>query len=201
MIKLKLRIITLFGLMTFLISCNSSTNNTAIDHKTENSISTSQIENTVSDSKDSDDSTSDLQVQIDSRALNFIKSLKNGEKLSSFFTKNLMLIYHEDNRCEGSTDGQVDSLINTQIDSLIKLNVKNDGDGWACDKKEPTSYEMDFDLKKKIAEWDRFEILKDENQEENIVYIVGAGEFDYLKLYYNDNNLIVKLEYRSEDPG
>ncbi|EMS33664.1 hypothetical protein C943_04543 [Mariniradius saccharolyticus AK6] len=81
------------------------------------------------------------------------------------------------------------------------MQVKNDGNGWACEKREPKTYDLDFDLRKKINGWDRFEITNHENQEENIVYVVGAGESDYLKLYYNDKNLIVKLEYRSEDPG
>jgi len=201
MIKLKLRIFIFLGLMTFLISCKSSTNNTAIDNKTEDSVNKSQIKNTVADSKISDDSTSDIQAQIDSRAFEFVKNLKNGEKLNSFFVENWILIYHEDNRCDGSTDGQIDNLISTQIDSIIKLQVENDGDGWACDKKEPKTYDLDFDLIKKIAEWDRIEIQNYENQAMNIIYVLGAGESDYLKLHYDDNNLIVKLEYRSEDPG
>jgi hypothetical protein len=53
----------------------------------------------------------------------------------------------------------------------------------------------------RITNWDRFEIANYENQEKNIVYVLGAGESDYLKLHYNESGLIVKLEYRSEDPG
>lgn len=121
--------------------------------------------------------------------------------MNSFFNDSWLFIYHEDNRCDGSTDGQLDNLKSSLIDSTITLEVKNDGNGWACDKKEPTSFDLEFNLMKKVAEWDRFEIPNYENQEENVVLIFGAGESDYLKLHYDDNNLIVKLEYRSEDPG
>lgn len=197
MIKLKLTTFAFGVLMVFLISCNSST----IDHKSKDSIRKSKIENAVTDSVNSDDSTLGLQTQIDSSALAFVESLKNGDKLSPFFAENLIFIYHEDNRCDGSTDGQIGNLLNTQIDSVIKLPVKNDGDAWACDKKEPTTFEIDFDLKKKVTNWDRFEIPDYGNQEEKVVYVLGAGESDYLKLHYNDNRLIIKLEYRSEDPG
>ena len=79
--------------------------------------------------------------------------------MSLFFNDSWIFIYHEDNRCDGSTDGQIDNLKSTQIDSIIRLQVKNDGDGWACDKKGPKTFDLDFDLNKKIADWDRFEIL------------------------------------------
>lgn len=156
------------------------------------------IENETTDSRILDDLTSDSQVQIDVRAADFIKNLKNGEELSSLFVENWKLIYHEDNRCAGSTDGQIDQLTSLQIDSNINLYVKNDGDGWACDKKDPKTYSMDFDLKKKMADWDRIEIR---NQEKNTVYVVGKGESDWLVLHYSPMGLIVEVEYRSEDPG
>lgn len=143
----------------------------------------------------------EIKTQTNSKALGFLANLKTGEKLSSFFNDNWILIYHKDNRCDGSTDGQINNLKSIQIDSIIKLQVKNDGEGWACDKKEPKTFDLNFDLKKKITDWDRFEIPNYENQEENIVFVVGAGESDYLKLHYDDNDLIIKLEYRSEDPG
>jgi hypothetical protein len=77
----------------------------------------------------------------------------------------------------------------------------NDGDGWLCDKKEPKEFYLDFSLKERVKDWDRIEIPNYEVQEKNIVYIIGWGESDYIKLYYNDINLIVKMEYRREDPG
>ncbi|WP_020529301.1 hypothetical protein [Flexithrix dorotheae] len=141
------------------------------------------------------------EAQVDSKASGFVKNLQAGKKLSSFFNDGWLFVYHEDHRCDGSTDGQLDNLAKGVIDSIITLEVKNDGDGWECDQEDPKTYHLDFDIKKKIATWDRFEIPNYENQEENIVYVVGAGESDYLKLHYNDNELIIKLEYRSEDPG
>ncbi len=201
MIKSKLTIITLLGFMIILISCTGSTNSNVNDNKKTIDKDKEQIDNTVIDSKTKNEPATEIKTQTNSKASEFLANLKTGEKLSSFFNDNWIFIYHEDNRCDGSTDGQIDNLKSTQIDSIIKLQVKNDGDGWACDKKEPKTFDLDFDLQKKITDWDRFEMPNYENQEENIVYVVGAGESDYLKLHYDDNDLIIKLEYRSEDPG
>lgn len=198
-INRKLTLITFLGLMIFLISCNSSRNSNVSDNNSTIENDKEQVDKTVIDSNTKKEPAIEIKTQTDLKASEFITNLKNGEKLSSFFNEHWIFMYHEDNRCDGSTDGQIDYLKNIQIDSIIKVQVKNDGDGWACDKKEPKTFDLDFDLKKKIADWDRFEIDNDEN--ENIVYIVGRGVSDYLKLHYNNNNLIIKLEYRSEDPG
>lgn len=136
-----------------------------------------------------------------SKVLHFINQLEKRENLSSFFSKNWTLIYYTDNRCDGITNGQAHHLKSKQIDSTISFSVTNDGDGWACEKKEPSSYNFDFNLQKKIAHWDRFEVLPNEDPESTIWYVLGAGESDYLKVYYNNKNLISTLEYRSEDPG
>lgn len=201
MIKSKLTIISLFSFVTILISCNSSTNSKMTENKTTIVDTEEQIDKADIDTKTTNESTTTVQIPVDSKASGFVENLKAGEKLSLFFNDSWIFIYHEDNRCDGSTDGQIDNLKSTQIDSIIRLHVKNDGNGWACDKKEPKTFDLDFDLKKKITDWDRFEIPNYENQEENIVYVVGAGESDYLKIHYSDNDLIIKLEYRSEDPG
>ena len=139
--------------------------------------------------------------QIESRTDLFISKLKNGKPLASLFANNWTLIYHEDNRFSGSTDGQLETLKTTQVDSVISLKVKNDGDGWASEKTSPKTFNFDFDLKKQIENWDRFEIANYENVEKDTVYILGAGESDYIQLFYNDKDLIVKMKYSSEDPG
>ena len=194
-------ILTLLSSLTILISCNSSTNSNVTKNNSINENDKKQIEKVEIDLEIKNGSNSEVKKQIDLRGSDFVKGLKNGENLSSFFNANWIFIYHEDNRCDGSTDGQIDNLKSIQVDTIIRLQVKNDGDGWACDKKASKTYDLDFDLKKKIANWDRFEMPHYDNQEENIVYIVGAGESDYLILHYDNNDLIIKLEYRSEDPG
>jgi hypothetical protein len=65
----------------------------------------------------------------------FIYKLSNTENLGDLFADDWTLIYHEDNRCDGSTDGVVENLSSHQIDLGIKIKVKNDGEGWACEKK------------------------------------------------------------------
>ena len=201
MIKSKLTIITLLSFVTILISCTGSTKSNVNNNESIIEKNKEQIDKTVINSKTKNEPATEIKTQTDSKAAGFLVNLKTGEKLSSFLNDNWIFIYHEDNRCDGSTDGQIDKLRSTQIDSIIKLQVKNDGDGWACDKKEPKTFDLDFDLKKKITDWDRFEIPNYENQEENFVYLVGGGESDYIKLHYDNNDLIIKLEYRSEDPG
>jgi hypothetical protein len=195
--KIKLIILIIISLL-YSCSGNNSTNN-KLEEKLVDEIHINEAEvkevNTVS----TDSSSINQHPRFELNPLEFVNKLKGGEKLSSFFENNWTLIYHEDNRCDGSTDGQKDNLLSTQIDTTIKLQVTNDGDGWACDKKEPESFNLDFNLNKLITLWDRFEITN--NKEENTIYIMGAGESDYLKLHYNNSNLIVKLEYRSEDPG
>lgn len=199
MIKYKLIVITLISFLTVLISCNISTDSnvneekSTIDNYNKHVGKTEVLQSRKTPPKQSG--------QGGLKGSTFLQNLKSGEKLSSFFNDNWIFIYHEDNRCDGSTDGQIDNLKSSQIDSTIKLQVLNDGEGWACDKKEPKTYNLDFDLMKKIKEWDRLEIPKANHQEKNIVYIIGAGESDFLILHYDDDNLIIKLEFRSEDPG
>jgi hypothetical protein len=136
---------------------------------------------------------------------NFLEHLKNGKELYSFFSDHWTLIYHEDNRSDGSTDGERVDLPKTEIDKTIEINLKNDGNGWANDdKRDPKEYVLNFNLKELIANWDMLEISDSEieREKEGVIYIIGdyAGA-KYLVLHYGNDNLIVKMEYRSEDPG
>lgn len=191
--------ILLFGIITCIISCDSTANK--INSQNVPSTYTNQI--TENDSKVDTVEQSILvpHKNIELLTKEFIQMLKSGKNVSSFFSENWVLNYHEDNRCTGSTDGKTESLASSQIDKVISMNVKNDGDGWACDKQSPKKYVFAFDLKKQVAKWDRFEIPGYEKKEKNVVYIVGAGESDLIKLHFNDSKMINKLEYRSEDPG
>jgi hypothetical protein len=131
----------------------------------------------------------------------FVKHLTNEENLQLLFNDKWTFIYHVDDRRDGSTDGQISNLPPFKIDEIIRIKVMNDGNGWLCDKKEPKEFYLDFNLKERVKDWDRIEIPNYEIQEKNVVYVNGWGESDYIKLYYDDNNLIVKMEYRREDPG
>lgn len=201
MIKNKYTIITLFSFLAIFILFDNSMNNNIFRDKTKVIDNREKINKLNIDIRTTKESSTLDQITVNSKASEFVKNLKSGEKLSLFFNSSWIFIYHEDNRCDGSTDGQIQNLKSTQIDSIIRLQVKNDGDGWACDKNKPKTIDLDFYLKKKITDWHRFEIPNYKNQERNILYVLGSGESDYLKLHYNDNYLIIKLEYRSEDPG
>lgn len=113
------------------------------------------------------------------------------------------LIYHEDNRCDGSTDGSLSGLSPRQIDQAVRIQLFNDGQGWGCEPKQPTSFEANFSLHNQVANWDRFEITQ-YGIMDNLIYIAGAASSDYLKVYFDEfygELLIVRIEYHSEDPG
>lgn len=130
----------------------------------------------------------------------FITALSKGESLSSYFSEDWTLVYHEDNRCDGWTDGFIEGLNTFMIDAAVTLQVTNDGKGWACEETNPKTFDYSFKLKEQVKNWDRFEV-DEARQEDNSLYLEGAGESDYIILYFNEKGEIVKLEYRSEDPG
>ncbi|WP_298956393.1 hypothetical protein [uncultured Nonlabens sp.] len=143
-------------------------------------------------------------LEIKSISEKIITHLNHNKNINLFMSDKWDFVYHEDNRCDGSTDGFLDNLNQNQIDEKITLKVTNDGDGWACEKTEKKSYEMTFSLKQMISEWDRIELASYNDPCEETVYILGKGESDYLKLHLTkikNDYLISKLEYSSEDPG
>ena len=134
------------------------------------------------------------------KAREFIISLKDGKNSSLFFADNWTFIYYEEDRVDGLIGGEIDSLRPAQIDTIIRLRVNSDGNGWG-DKNAPKSYDLDFDIKNHAAWWDRLVILTEfSNLKENIAYI-DLGASPTMELYYDDNYQIIKLEYRIEDPG
>lgn len=148
------------------------------------------------------------QSAIDSVAVKekvdaLIVVLKKGGPISSFLQDSISFVYHEDNRCDGSTDGSIKKLSSNLIDTSFPLQVTNDGDGWGCDKKDPTTFTLHFNLKKSIKSWDRIECTGVDYQKRQ-VYIAGSGESDYLVLEYISKAATIifsKVEFRSEDPG
>lgn len=190
--------IVLISFLTSLFSCNSLPKSNEKEIKSKTDTGNIQVNK---DDESSAVSTSIVDAQEDSKVSGFVMNLKSGEKLNGFFKENWLFVYHEDNRCDGSTDGKLDKLKSSMIDSVISLEVKNNGDGWDCDKKESKTFVLDFDIRKKVMDWDRFEVPNYDNQEENVVYVQGSGESAYLILHIDHSGLITKLEYRSEDPG
>ena len=141
-------------------------------------------------------------------ALNFTNALRLEKDLAPLLSDKWTFVYHEDNRCAGSTDGEKTYNDSAKIDADIVLKVTNNSDSaWACEKKDSYDFELTFNLQKKInSEWNRIELQNDSysitsGKENNAFYILGAGESDYIKIYINDDNLITSLLYGSEDPG
>ncbi len=143
------------------------------------------------------------QSGISAKAGEFAECLREGKPLSAFFSDSWTLVYHSDNRADGSTDGRITNLRNSQIDSVIRLRVKKYiDDKTSAESGVSVSIEDDFDfeLKKMVKHWDRFETIRYDDTL-NHMYIVGAGASDVLKLRYNEEKQITLMEYSSEDPG
>ena len=187
--------------LILLFSCQDPARKETINKTKELNSSKEIVIEKLSNSKGREDVVSLSDTSIDSLSHLFLENLENGKDLSLFFAKEWIFVYHEDNRCEGSTDGEINHLNKSDIDKIIKLTVKNDGEGWACEKTLPTTFELNFNLKQTVKSWDRFQIRNDEQTEKNVVYVLGKGESDYLKLFYDENHLIFKLQYGSEDSG
>lgn len=200
MIETKFKCTILIGLM-ILVSCQYSSPKKNSDVDKTGKSKKEILKKSTAISKPKLAVTPLVDIPIDSLAHRFVEKLAHAKDLGSFFNKEWTLVYHEDNRCDGSTDGQINHLKKSDIDKTLKLTVKNDGDGWACEKTEPRSYDLNFNLKQKVKSWDRFQIPNYEKKEHNVIYVIGKGESDYLKLHYNDAHLIIKLEYGSVDPG
>ncbi len=129
--------------------------------------------------------------------------LKQGKDIHPLLSSEIVFVFHSDDRCSGSTDGIITTLPANSIDSPFIIQVTNDGDGWTCEKREPSEQEMEFDLKQHLAQWDRIEVSEN-SQQDGPFYIEGGGESDYIVIHVkriNARDVIYKFEYRSEDPG
>jgi len=199
--KIEMRkIVTILGVLAMVISgCGLPTRKEITTENAAEPKAISSVEK-VSGNLEREDSFITENSNLVSVEL-FVKYLTNEEKLQLLFNDNWTFVYHADDRCDGSTDGQISNLEPFEVDEIIRMKVVNDGEGWLCDKKEPKEFYLDFNLKEHVKDWDRIEIANYEIQEKNIVHVEGWGSSDYIKLYYDDNNLIVKMEYRREDPG
>ncbi len=132
-----------------------------------------------------------------------LSALEKGASLAPFMTDSILFSYHEDNRCEGSTDGRIAALFRDRIDSSFAVVVRNDGEGWGCEKKPASEFELTFSLAQKLRYWDRIE-CQTIDREKGRLFVVGGGASDYLTLTYvarGKELLVTAMEYRSEDPG
>ena len=196
---LKISFIVTFWVVVLLISCRNVTNQVVqaeenpISDVIEQEITTENEEKLFSEEKVILPETNIFPSYM----VEFLQALKKGANLSSFFSDGWTFVYEAYFRGDGTTKGKVSQLKKEQIDDVIEVKVETDGEGW-FEKSSPSTDILNFSLKKEVIEWDRFEITTD--TEKNII-IEGGGLSDYLILYYDDKNLIKKMEYRSEDPG
>jgi len=202
--KLKTTLVLLSSLTLFLLfSCNNFKGNQTSEKMTVEVKNKVMEDNTKNIDSTHIDAIAETYKSPKLLAEELKTRLQNGKSLKSLFSNKWELIFHKDDRCEGSTDGQINNLTDNQIDEIIKIQVRNNGNGWDCEKKQPSKYNISFLLSKQVKTWDRFEISQ-YDEEKKIYFIVGEAESGYLIIHYADfknKYLIVKLEYRSEDPG
>lgn len=191
--------ISIFFIAFLFSSCRNATNQMVQEE--ENPISDIIEEEIITESEEKSfgeekDTLPDTNIHP-SHTVEFLQTLEKGANLSAFFSDGWTFVYHAYFRGDGTTKGEVTQLKKEQIDGIIEVKVETDGEGW-FEKLPPSTNILKFSLKKEVIEWDRFEITTD--TEKNTI-IEGGGLSDYLILYYDDKNLINKMEYHSEDPG
>ena len=146
----------------------------------------------------------DQQTMLTKTAESILSHLKSQKTIAQFMGKDVTFIYHEDNRCMGSSDGSMKIKPNKKIDEIIKLKVTNTDNGWLeCEKKSKPIFTLELSIRKLVSEWDRFEISNVDIKKKT-VNMVGSGESDYMVFTFEKKKgkyLVSKVGYFSEDPG
>ena len=183
-IRRNLTFLSFLGLPIIIFSCGNAIGSEVIEDENQ-----TEIESNPQDR------------QPDLSTATFIKNLQEGNKLSGFFADNWTLIYHENSRLDGNTDGQVQNLARSKVDEIITLSVFTDGEGWAENPGEIRNHDIEFQLKERIKDWDGYSTEDIDRAERNMVYISTTSQSEYLQVYYNDEQRIIKLKFNLVDPG
>lgn len=132
-----------------------------------------------------------------------LKRIKSNGPMYAFVRDPLLFEYHEDNRCDGSTDGTVTLNDATMIDSIVRIGVFRDGKGWEekCGKDSSHST-MDFDFHKELGEVlssaDTFVV----NQYRKTISVsYSLHGFDFYIKSVKDHFILFKIKYENSDPG
>ena len=141
--------------------------------------------------------------QVARFAERFVARLKRRQPLASLLRSDIDFVFHADNRCDGNSYGVVRQLAASQVDATFTVELANDGDAWGCEKKAPSTGQMQFSLQQHLLSWDRIEAVF-ESSAPNSFLVQGRGESDYFVVHLENLSeavVVSKLEYRSEDPG
>ncbi len=132
-----------------------------------------------------------------------LKRIKSNGPMYAFVRDSLLFEYHEDNRCDGSTDGTVTLNGAKMIDSIMKIGVFRDGKGWEekCGK-DSSHFNLDFDFHKELGEvlssGDTFAI----NQFRKTISVSQELHgFDFFIKSLKDRFVIYRIKYENSDPG
>jgi hypothetical protein len=180
-----------FCLMTFfaLLACWDDESNQ------KNSVEKIKPDVSISDDK----KPKSEQDVLESKAILLIDYIKNEKELTTFFADTWEFVYHQDDRCEGSTDGKLGHLKSYEIEKTLHVEVFQDGMGWICDAQTPKRQKISFNFKDNVKKWNRFEGVF--SNDKTIFYIFGVDETEYIKIHFNPKGLIRQLVYNIEDPG
>ncbi len=146
----------------------------------------------------------DQQTTLTKTAESILSHLKSQKGIAQFMGKDVTFIYHEDNRCTGSSDGSMKIKPSKKIDEIIKLKVTNSDVGWMeCEEKPKPIFTLKLSISKLVSKWDEFEISNIDIKEKT-VHMIGLGASDYMVFTFENKKgkyLVSKVGYFSEDPG
>lgn len=138
------------------------------------------------------------------KAQSLYKAIKRKESISQYMSKNIILVYHADNRCSGNTDGKIKLIKPAMIDGAVELSLVRDGKGWLeeCAENKVTKFTKKFDLRKEIHEW-----ISDSNSptydEKKLSMEFGSEQYHIQFLFNKEGNdfAVYEIKYSDEDPG
>ena len=132
-----------------------------------------------------------------------LQTIKLNKPMSAFLRDSVLFIDHEDNRCDGSTDGQVILKNPKEIDGILRISVFRDGKSWEekCGK-DSGHFNIEFDFHKKLGEVvERADTFLVDHYKSIISASVMLNGFDFFITPINNQFLIFKIKYEDSDPG
>ncbi len=146
-----------------------------------------------------------METGFEEKAEKLYNTLKENKSLGSFMSNNgVKLVYHADNRCDGSTDGEIKSVKPEMIDKDLDLDLVNDGQGWMeeCAENKITKFTRKFNLRKEAMEWMSYSNPPYYDEGKSTLSI--SSEQYHLQFLFKEKDgdyKVYEIKFSDEDPG